>query len=124
MYLLLLVAACCADAKSSRVLLDVPPIKIHGIIAKHASQGNIVLANIMNEPVIVKEVALSGGSHIFALAESLSVPFTLAPAERAEIPVVLLGKRGSGRAHLRIVASAPTTKHDSIIVMKFHYEIK
>jgi hypothetical protein len=78
----------------------------------------------MNEPLIVKEVSLKGGSHIFALAETLSVPFSLAPAERAEVPIILLGKRGSGTAHLQVVASAPRSKHDSIIVMKFHYNIK
>jgi hypothetical protein len=113
-----------AGARSTRLFFDVHPLKVHNIKRGHPIEQHIALTNILNDVVTVKSIAIEGASRLLALQETVSVPFTLAPAERVEIPVILSGNKGSGWARLRIVASTPRSDKDISDQIKFHYEVK
>ena len=122
--LLISIGASLAWARSQRVLFDVRPVQIYDIVRGHPTERSVAITNLMNDPVTIKAVAIEGGSHVLAISAACSFPLIVAPAERFEVPVTLSGKRGNGKARLRIVASTPRFKQDAVEFVNFHYKVK
>jgi hypothetical protein len=85
-------------------------------------RGVVRIANMMDEKVTVKSVAVEIGSGPFAVPETFSVPFVLAPAETYDVPLTLSARKGRGTARVRIIATTPKLQADVAEFVKFHYE--
>jgi hypothetical protein len=106
----------------TRVKLDAPPVKFDGAPSPGQSTERLVpLTNMMSEPVTVKSLVVEGSSNAFAVSDARQVPFTMAPQEKVEIPLKLSASNASGKARLRIVASAPNLKKDSTKFVSISY---
>jgi hypothetical protein len=113
-----------AVAGSPHVLLDVPPVRFHGVVQGRPTEKSISVTNLMNDPVTIKAISIDWAPKTMVISGNCSVPLTLAPAEQLDVPVTLSGKRGSGQARLRIVVTTPRFKQDTVTFIKFHYEVK
>jgi hypothetical protein len=77
----------------------------------------------MSEPITVKSLAIQGSSNAFSVSDPRPVPFTMAPGEKVEIPVTLSAGNSSGKAKLRLIASAPSLKKDAVAFVSLSYDV-
>jgi len=106
------------------IFFYVGPVRFSGAPSGQTWPGVVPLTNMMGEKVIVKSVAMEGGSGALAMRGALSAPFVMAPAEIYDVPVTIYAKRRSGSARLRIVASTARIEIDVVEIVKFHYQIQ
>ena len=101
------------------VVLDVraPQFKDVGgePVARSAS-----ITNLMGDPITIKQLTLEGEDSCFSLSDARQVPFTVAPGEQVDLTVNYApAAAGSLKGHLRIVASSPKVKKDTVKVVSF-----
>jgi hypothetical protein len=101
--------------------LDAQPVRFDAIESGQATRGSLPIINKMGEPVTVKSLEMLDSSNAFTVSESRHVPFTIAPGEIVEIPVELSANHNSGRARLRLVASAPSLRKDGVEFVRLSY---
>ena len=106
------------------IFFYVGPVRFSGAPSGQMRAGVVPLTNMMGEKVIVKSVAMEGGSGALAMPVALSAPFVMAPAEIYDVPVTIYAKKRSGSARLRVVASTLKIEIDVVEIVKFHYEIQ
>ncbi len=106
---------------AAHVKLDAPPARFDDAPPGQPVEKSVPVVNLMNDPITVKSLAVEDPTHAFTLSDARKVPFTIAPGERVAIPLVLSASNGSGKARLRIVASAPGLEKDATKFVSISY---
>jgi hypothetical protein len=96
-----------------KLRVEAESAKFKNVTPGQATKKTIPVTNIMNDSLTVKVLAIEDKSGAFTIGEARQVPFTLAPGETFEIPVMLSPSKKSGKAQLRIVASTPKYQKDA-----------
>ena len=71
----------------------------------------VPVTNLMNARVSVKEIAVEGSGSSLSLPGGAQREVLLAPGESYEIAAVVIARKGSGRARIRVVASEENSRH-------------
>jgi hypothetical protein len=100
--------------KSMRLKLETPPVKFSEFVSGQPSKRTVAVTNLMSAPVTVKAITIDDKSGAFRIADAREAPFTLAPGEKFQIPLILTATNGSGRAHVRITVTTPKLNKDEI----------
>jgi hypothetical protein len=106
---------------ATRVKLDAPPVRFDGATPGQPTERAVPVVNMMNDSITVKSLAVEDPSNAFTVSDARQVPFTIAPGEKVEIPVMLSATNAGGKARLRIVASAPGLKQDTTQFVSISY---
>jgi hypothetical protein len=95
-----------------------PPKFVKG--GSGAVTGKAIITNLMGDPITIKQLAIEGEESSFSLPDGRQVPFTVAPGEQVDVTVNYSQAAGrSNKGHLRVVASAPKVKKDTVKVVSF-----
>jgi hypothetical protein len=103
------------------ILLNSPPVRFNDVVSGRPTKEIVPVTNLMNDPVIVKAIAVDGKSGALAIGDAKQVPFTLAPGEKSEIPVTISANKGGGKARLRLVVATAKTKKDEVRFIDVSY---
>jgi uncharacterized protein (DUF58 family) len=106
---------------ATHVKLDAPPVRFDNATPGQPVEENVPVTNMMSDPITVKSLVVEDPSNAFTVSDAFHVPFTIAPGEKAEIPVTLSATNGGAKARLRIVASAPNLEEDATKVVSISY---
>jgi hypothetical protein len=109
------------NSRTPKVKLDSPSVKFNHIVSGEPTTGTVPVRNIMSEPVTLKAITMDGRSGVLTLGDPRRTPFTLAPGEKFDIPVMLSADKGRGKARLRILASTAKTKKDAVKLVAISY---
>jgi hypothetical protein len=104
-----------------KLKVDAPSAKFKDVVKGQSTKKTVPVTNLMNESLTVKSLNIKDNSGAFTMENARQVPFTLAPGETFEIPVMLSPKKNSGKAQLQIVASAPKFKKDRMKTIDLSY---
>ncbi len=103
------------------ILLNSPAVRFNDVVSGQPTKESVPVTNLMNDPVIVKAIAVDGKSGALAIGDAKQVPFTLAPGEKSEIPVTISANKGGGKARLRLVVATAKTRKDEVHFIDVSY---
>lgn len=99
--------------KDVKMRVEAP--RFDAVAAGQPQQKIVSITNLMDDPITIKEVSIHAQSGEFSLADSRQTPFTVGPGEQVGVAVTCTRVRdNSSKGQMRIVASSPKTKKDTI----------